>query len=210
MKKTTRPVFPVPASPISTPRLLLRPISQDDLDDFHTLRTQIEVMKWTSTGIIDASKEATQTWMNGFLPPNDATTFCFAVEEIEAPGKVIGIIGCPRLEPPELSFSFRKETWGKGYAGEALGRWLQAWWELPRRELIIQNDNSVVPLDNSTSERADEAIVVPEILHAHTYAKNAPSARLLSKFGFRIAGEKTVVRDGQDKKVLMLELERPR
>lgn len=203
MKKTTRPILPVPAPPLTTARLLLRPIRQSDLADFHTLRTQTEVMKWSRAGKEDADQQVTQAWMNRFLPPNNASTFCFAVEELATPGKVIGVLGCHTPEPPEVGFTFRRECWGKGYASEAFQRWLQAWWELPRREVVIEGDNS-----NAEGPEAD--LVVPEILKADTDAKNVASARLLAKFGFRPVLEEMMEINGIPVKVVRSNLERPK
>jgi len=103
--RTTRPILPVPAVPITTPRLLLRPFRQSDLADYHLLRTQADVMVWTSSGKVDIDQDATQTWMNRFLPPNDATTFCLSIEELKEPGRVIGTFGCHHMEPlPEVGY----------------------------------------------------------------------------------------------------------
>ncbi|KIX02431.1 uncharacterized protein Z518_08372 [Rhinocladiella mackenziei CBS 650.93] len=202
MKKTTRPIFPVPASPLTTSRLLLRPIKQSDLADFHVLRTRIEVMKWTSTGTIDADPEATQVWMHRFLPPNDATTFNFAVEELSAPGKAIGVVGCHISEPPECGYMLREEMWGKGYATEALQRWLQAWWELPRKEVVLKDDSS--------SDKVDSDIEVPEVLKADIDAQNVASARILTKCGFRQVSEELIEENGSSTKLVVFELDRPR
>ncbi|EXJ80726.1 hypothetical protein A1O3_07010 [Capronia epimyces CBS 606.96] len=209
MKKTTRPILLAPAAPLTTTRLFLRPIRQSDLADLHALRTQIEVMKWTSTGEIDADREVTQVWMNRFLPPNDAITFNYAVEELTSPGKVIGVLGCHILDPPELGYMFRKESWGKGYAFEALQRWLQAWWALPRREVVIESEDSTST--STFASDADSVVSEPEVLRARTDAENAASARLLGKCGFRLIGEgMTDVRGrGILQKTITLELEQP-
>ncbi|EXJ90289.1 hypothetical protein A1O1_03388 [Capronia coronata CBS 617.96] len=205
MKKTTRPVLPVPAPPLRTSRLLLRPFQPSDLADFHVLRTQIEVMMWTSTGKEDANQEVTQAWMNRFLPPNEATTFNFAVEELAVPGVVIGALGCHTSEPPEVGFFFRKEYWGKGYATETFQRWLQAWWELPRKEVLIDSEG-----EDLTAQGLDGDIdMVSEVLRADRDARNVASARLLEKFGFRPVGEKTEEINGAVVKVIKAQLQRP-
>jgi RimJ/RimL family protein N-acetyltransferase len=102
--KTTRPILPAPAAPIRTPRLLLRPFHPSDLADFHVLRSQTNVMVWTTSGKVDVDQDATQTWMNRFLPPNDATTFCLSIEELNEPGRVIGSVGCHVSEPAEVGY----------------------------------------------------------------------------------------------------------
>jgi len=196
--KTTRPVFPVPPPPVVTPRLLLRPIQQTDLAAFVVLRKQVEVMKWTSQGKPDASQDATQVWMNRFLPPNDATTFNFAVEERSLPGKAIGVMGCHIVEPPEVGYMFVKEAWGKGYATEAFQGWLQAYWQLPRKEVVINEDDD----DNTDTWR-------PEVLTADTVENNLGSARILAKYGFQKVSEEMIVEHGETVRLIHLELARP-
>jgi RimJ/RimL family protein N-acetyltransferase len=202
MKKTTRPIFPVPALPMTTARLLMRPIQQSDLEDFHILRTQIEVMKWTSTGKVDVDREATQIWMNRSLPPNDATTFNFAIEELSRPGTVIGVLGCHISEPPECGYMFRTEYWGMGYATEAFKRWLQAWWELPTKDMAIEDANSA-------SDTNDYVVYVPEVLKAVIDEKNVASARILANAGFRPVSRETIEHNGATVNEITLELQRP-
>ena len=202
MKKTTRPIIPVPASPMTTSRLLLRPLQQSDLAEYHILRTQIEVMKWTTTGKVDADLEATQVWLNRFLAPNDATTFNFAVEELGAPGKAVGVVGCHILEPPECGYMLKKEVWGKGYATEALKRFLQAWWELPRNEVELDEKEPKVEDKNAVK-------VVPEVLNADIVDTNYASARILEKCGFKRVSEELIEEKGEMITLVRLELERP-
>ncbi len=186
---------------MTTARLLMRPYQQSDLDDFHLLRTQLEVMRWTSTGKIDVNREATQIWLNKTLPPNDSTTFNFAIEELSSPGRVIGALGCHLHEPPECGYMFRTEYWGKRYATEAFKRWLQAWWELPRKEIVIKESES--ELDDS------DVALVPEVLKAVIAEENVASARLLASSGFRPVSAEVIEERGEIVKLITLELQRP-
>ncbi|KIW20281.1 hypothetical protein PV08_00856 [Exophiala spinifera] len=194
--KTTRPIFPAPAPPIKTPRLLLRPVRQSDLSDFHILRTQTEVMMWTSSGKPDVDEQATQIWLNRFLPPNDATTFNFAVEELSVPGKVIGVMGCHIAEPPEVGYMFVKEAWGMGYATEAVQAWLQAYWRLPRKEVVIGDD-------------VNDDTFIPETLKADVDRGNMASVRILARCGFLETSEELIEEHGQKVNVVHLALRRP-
>ncbi|EXJ58386.1 hypothetical protein A1O7_05811 [Cladophialophora yegresii CBS 114405] len=188
---------------MTTARLLMRPIRQSDLEDFHILRTQIEVMKWTSTGTIDIDKEATQIWMNRSLPPNDATTFNFAIEELSNPGTVIGVLGCHIAEPPECGSMFRTEYWGRGYATEAFQRWLQAWWELPTKGVAIEDANS-------GSGTEEDVVSVPEVLKAVIDDRNIASSRMLANAGFRPISKETIEHNGATINEITLELQRPK
>lgn len=58
--KTTRPVFPVHLAPVMTHRLLMRPYLPSDAEDMFILRSQPEVMKWTSTKAPDADMAKTR------------------------------------------------------------------------------------------------------------------------------------------------------
>lgn len=58
----------------------------------------------TKSGKADVDQEATQTWMDRFLPPNDATTYSLSVEQLKEPGKVIGSVGCHCNEPAEVGY----------------------------------------------------------------------------------------------------------
>ncbi|KIV84452.1 hypothetical protein PV11_00228 [Exophiala sideris] len=190
--KTTRPIFPSPADAITTSRLLLRPIQASDLPAIHVLRTRIEVMKWTSQGRNDVDEDATQVWMNRFLPPNDATTFNFAVEELSSPGKAIGVLGCHIPEPPEVGYMFVEEVWGRGYATEALQAWLQAYWHLPRNEVALEEDWP-------QAQEVDESL---EVVRADTDADNIASGRILAKCGFIKVGETMIERSGATVKMI--------
>ena len=151
----------------------------DDLDDFHTLRNQIEVMKWTSTGKLDVDTDFTLKWMERQMPPNDTKNFGFAIEELSNPGRVIGTIGVPFPDPPECGYMFRKEFWGKGYATETLQAWLQRYWALPRKEVEVEEE---VP---GYKRSADENGVMREVLRAMTVLDNEGSKRVLEKCGFK-------------------------
>ena len=80
-----------------------------DIAEFHVLRTQPEVMINSTTGKVDADHEATRTWINRFIHPNDSKTFSFAIEELANPGVIIGTVGAHIAEPPSLGYMFRKE-----------------------------------------------------------------------------------------------------
>src|SRR4051812_1523858 len=98
---------------------------------------------------------------------------------------------------------FRTEAWGNGFASEAMDYWLQAWWNLPRREVDIELNNT---------DEADSTKIVPEVLKADIVVTNHASRRILEKFGF-IPMHEEMVDDhsipGQKIKVITLELQRP-
>lgn len=184
--KTTRPILPTPATSFTTPRLLLRPMETTDLNHFHALRTQIEVMKWTSTGRIDVDIETTTKWMERFLPPNDSKTFSFAIEELANPGTVVGTVAMHVAEPPECGYMVRKEVWGNGFATEALTAWLQEYWKLPRRSVEIEEE-----LPECKRAKTLDGFL-PEVLRALIETNHAASRRVLEKCGFKQYGREEV------------------
>ena len=170
--KTTRPIFPVPAPPFTTERLLFRPYRSSDVGDLFILRSQPDVMKWTSSKVPDTDVGKTLEWMAPALPPLNGDSFRFAIEERSNPGKVVGVIGSRFSEPPECGYMFRTDMWGNGYATEALRAWLEVYWALPRKDVILEGKDG--------AQHWTEA----ESLLAETELGNVGSRRVLVKCGF--------------------------
>lgn len=181
--KTTRPILPQPSKAFKTDRLLLRPITVEDVAEFHVLRTQPEVMIHTSSGLPDKDIDATLKWTQRFYFPNDATAFCFAIEELSDPGKIIGTVGAHEADPPTTGYMFRKEHWGKGYATEALKAFLPQYWALDRREVDVTES-----MPEFTSSENGSKDIVRERLVAIVESRHAPSIKILSKCGFVPSG----------------------
>ena len=201
---TTRPVFSGTRKPFTTSRLLIRPITVEDVEEFHILRTQPEVMINTTSGKVDDDRDSTRAWVDRFVSPNDATTFSFAIEELAKPGNILGTIGSHLAEPPTLGYMFRKEFWGRGYATEALKAFLIEYWKLPRRLVDLE---SVMP-ENSISSSGDGA---RELLIAEIEKSNIGSQKVLERCGFQPSGKKEDVEDWRGKAVIVqYYLERPK
>jgi RimJ/RimL family protein N-acetyltransferase len=160
-----------------------------DAEEFHKLRTQPEVMIWTSLGKVDSDLEATRTWIKRFLSPNDETTWVFAIEELANPGGIIGTVGSHLAEPPTIGYMLRNENWGKGYATEALKGCLQEYWKLPRKEIDLQSNMFENNLLNDAGEPAKE------VLLAEIELQNVPSVKVIEKCGFIATGTHEDVED---------------
>ncbi|KAK8122478.1 acyl-CoA N-acyltransferase [Apiospora sp. TS-2023a] len=196
--KTTLPRQPLPPSadrqPIQTERLLIRPLTQDDLHALHELRTQPEVMIFTMKGCIDDNVAEAQTQLDRFLPPKgDRETFNAAIC-LAATGEFLGIGGAhkgapPELGWPEIGYMLKREHWGRGYTTEFLRAFLERWWALPRVEVEIEVDARSVAAATADCSGVEDVVVVPEMLKAIIDANNPGSRRVLQKAGFEICKE---------------------
>ncbi|KAK3398087.1 GNAT domain-containing protein [Sordaria brevicollis] len=192
--RTTLPRFPFP--PISerpwanTERLLLRPLSASDLQALHELRTQPEVMIWTSAGRPDIDINETKAKLDTFLTDEgNGKTFNFAICFKEEPDKLVGIGGCHNSASsfgwPELGYMFRKEAWGQGIATEFVKAWLGLWKALPRQVVTVKCDERTLRgAEDGIYEKWENDEVVEERLIAMTTEDNARSKNILKKCGF--------------------------
>ena len=175
------PLEPIATRPsVRTERLLLRPIRESDAEAIHEMRTQEEVMVWTSRGTVDVDMEDTKKSMENKLPPNDITNFDFAICLHET-GQLLGVGGCFKrlgeLGWPSIGYMLRKEAWGKGYGSEFLGGFLKAWWALPREEVEYRVERNTVDGEGGVEE---ERIV------AVTVVGNKASQNVMKKTGLRL------------------------
>ncbi|KAI1502499.1 acetyltransferase domain-containing protein [Biscogniauxia marginata] len=188
--RTTLPTQPLPPNsaraPIRTPRLILRAFVPSDLEGVHTLRSQPEVMVFTSVGRVDRDRAETREFMDRFLPPNDSHTYDFVICLAET-GEIIGTGGMHKVNFefgwPEVGYMFKRECWGRGFATEFLRAWLEAWWALPRSVVDVNVDTASIGRDGS----GDSGVVeeVPELVSAMVEENNPNSAKVLKKLGFR-------------------------
>lgn len=175
------PTIPLPPSherpTLTTEHLLIRPLAPNDLEAMHVLQTQEEVMRCTTSGRIDKDLEETKTKLDKWLPPNDLSTFNYALC-LKETGEFIGLGGCHsysgRRGWPEVGYMIRKEFWGKGLATEFLRCWLCSWMQLPRSEQEVRVQREMVKGEG----------LVQESIIAITTAENVPSQNVLSKCGF--------------------------
>lgn len=92
----------------------------------------------------------------------------------ESQEQVIGYISINAVEPfPDIGYSLAPAAWGKGFATEALGLLLKAWWSLPRRS----------PEESGAQEGDIEKV------WALSHKTNKGSYRVLEKCGFELEGD---------------------
>lgn len=193
--RTTLPRRPFPPNaarkPILTPRLVLRPLTPEDVGPVHALRTQPEVMRWSALGRPDRDADETREKIEIFFPPRDTGSFNFAIclrgvegGDADAAGELVGLGGCHHVEGPlgwpVVGYMFRKEHWGKGLATEFLRAFLKAWDALEREEVELEVDEQTV----AGEERGEGGLVQERIL-AITAVTNTGSHGVLRKSGFK-------------------------
>lgn len=98
---------------IRTPRLLLRRPSMADLEAFHEMLTDPEVMRYWSTEP-HADLETSREWMQRMIDGQESGGDDFVVT---LDGVAVGKIGM--WNPPEIGFIFSRKVWGLGIAVEA-------------------------------------------------------------------------------------------
>lgn len=209
------PVLPLPSQtpPISTGRLVLLPFKAEDFTVLRKLRTNPEVMKWTHQGRIDLTEDETRAWMNNYIYDNDEqkrNNYNFVVwrREFAQSGEplkggfsgseteglsfigVLGVISFSNPHGTEVGYLFLPESWGKGYATEALNGFINAWLKLPLQE--------------STGNSRDQGS-----LFAVTNKANTGSPKVLSKCGWSTIGEDTETIQGSQVEILKWILKRP-
>lgn len=97
-----------------TARLRLRRARADDLAAMHAVLSHPEATRYWSTPP-HPDLETTRAWLGGMIaaPPELSEDFV-----VELYGRVIGKAGFYRL--PEIGYILHPQTWGRGYAREAL------------------------------------------------------------------------------------------
>ncbi|KAK4194639.1 GNAT domain-containing protein [Triangularia verruculosa] len=191
--KTTLPKRPFPPNSarkaVYTERLIIRPLSKNDLAALHELRTQPEVMVWTYLGVVD--KDVGETWrkLEQFVEGNEGENYNCAICERET-GEMVGIGGFHNsmwsFGWPEIGYMFRRECWGRGYAKEFMRGWNEIWGGLEREGVEVEVDGrTVVRVEDGDGDGDDGGVVrVKEVVIAVTVEENKASQRVLERSGF--------------------------
>lgn len=89
----------------------------------------------------------------------------------ESQEQLVGYVSVNSLDPcPELGYSLLPESWGKGYATEALQMLLKKWWDLPRRPMSDLHEGE-------------------EKIYAICEKVNIGSSKVLRKCGFEVVSD---------------------
>ncbi|GJC87563.1 hypothetical protein ColLi_10401 [Colletotrichum liriopes] len=128
-------------------------------------------------------KEGLMSFVVDRRPPDD---------EDEGPyPDTLGFVGI--TSPPQVTFLFDRAAWGNGYATEALGVFLDHYWEafprgLPLRKTVPQSytesEESEFSWDSEDNEEGGRA---GNVLEAHVHEGNLAAERVLRKCRFAVA-----------------------
>jgi ribosomal-protein-alanine N-acetyltransferase len=149
---------------LATASLDLRPFSDSDAAAMHGIYSDPDVMRYVATGPA-ASLAATERLLHDYAVHQRANGYSFWGVVERSSGDLIGDAGLYRtpMGEVELGYTLGKAWWGRGYATEAAGAWLEA---------------AFGPL------RIAEVIALAE-------PANVASLRVLEKVGMRRVGERS-------------------
>ncbi|OJJ05899.1 hypothetical protein ASPVEDRAFT_32242 [Aspergillus versicolor CBS 583.65] len=189
-EQVNRVVIPHTAKTIFTKRLILRPLSVLDAEALFQHRSRQDVAEWLWPQIAHRDVQETRDSIaqKTFQTPDANGTiglqFSFAIVIANDPNQpVIGALGINALHPaPSIGYCTHPDTWGKGYASEAVAGLVEAWWSLPRKESL-------------QSER----------LFSGCKKSNLRSCKVLFNNGFKVFREVAI---GEDT-ALLFDLEKP-
>ncbi|KAJ5135650.1 uncharacterized protein N7515_004928 [Penicillium bovifimosum] len=194
-KQTVYVIVPSPGPSIESDRLHLRPVVDDDASALFAIRARPEVAEMNDPKTPFQSIEETREWMATKVftsGPADVIgrSFYYAILDKSIPRaeQLVGYISINQVDPfPEIGFALHPDSWGKGYATEAMRLMLKMWWGLERRHL-----------DESDCSEVEKAFAL-------CHQRNAGSCRVLEKCGFKNVGEFVY----KDDELFVYALERP-
>jgi ribosomal-protein-alanine N-acetyltransferase len=144
-----------------TKRLIIRPYTEDDLDDCVAMFTDPEVVRYIPESPLTAEAAANrlQTVIDRYDGPEPGiVTYCSLAVALKDGGRVIGWVGLgPLTFPPhdiELYYGFNSSCWGMGYATEAA----QAHLEYAINHLRLSRVVAITKPANVASQRVLEKI----------------------------------------------------
>lgn len=133
---------------LQTERLIFRELTENDLDDAYALRSDPDVMRFSTTGA--QSKSQVQTFLEKAIAYQQKHGFGLYALYEKTSADFVGIVGLfhPAFDDtqPDIEIGYRlhKKFWGKGYATEAtkaLIQWTFQHLALPKIVAFIDVDN---------------------------------------------------------------------
>ena len=174
---------------LETARLLLRPMTTRDLDDFVALHEDPEVTRFITVFDRAASEERLRKNDEEWAERGHGIFAVLRRDEGDADaGEFIGrasVKHWPQFEETEVGWALRREAWGHGYATEAaraLVDWAFSEFDLPYLTAMVApgNERSVRVVERlcMTQIREDELLGDPVVV----YAMERPAPRASGDF----------------------------
>jgi len=143
---------------IETDRLILRPFTLEDLDDFALICADPEVMRFIGNGK-PINKEAVKELLAWILSQYEEFGYGVYAVTLKENNQLLGFCGLIRQiiddEPHiELGYRFDRAFWGKGIATEAA----QSIKDYAFTQLNIANLVSIIHVDNMGSKRVAQKV----------------------------------------------------
>ena len=109
------------ATIFETERLIIRPYTMDDLDNFFRMNGDEEVMRYIRPAqTLEQSKEFLQKIINDYAErPGKGRWGMFSKEDHQFVGS-FAVIPVENSDQFQLGYALLKENWGKGWASEAV------------------------------------------------------------------------------------------
>ncbi|WEW57614.1 hypothetical protein PRK78_003081 [Emydomyces testavorans] len=177
---------------IRTTRLCLRPLTRDDAQAIFDAKSRETPQTWLMMKSKPwTSIDETYAWIDRkvFEKPASAAgrSFQYVVVLGHDPrGAIVGSIGMNQVHPvPNIGYATDEGYRGMGYASEALGGFMDAWWGLARRED-----------EEGEKEERSEDWDGTERVFATVNKNNVASLKILARNGFRVYFERTMA-DGE-------------
>ncbi|KAH8827828.1 acyl-CoA N-acyltransferase [Flagelloscypha sp. PMI_526] len=143
-------------NPFQTERLNLEPLQERHLDEYHSLISDVRVIKWSMKGdsqFLDQSLVRLKGAMTSSENPG-IVHFSVYVREVDNTSRSthIGFVGCHIVDfttkTAMLGYMFSPPHWGKGYATEAVRGFLPVFW---KTRPMIDKMEAVVDVTNLDS-----------------------------------------------------------
>lgn len=138
---------------LKTQRLLLRQVTENDVDAILSLRSNDEVMKYIPRPYLKTKEEALELIAMFDDKIENGIGINWGIYFIEEPEKLLGIIGYYRMKPEhyraEVGYMIFPEFNGKGIVSEALQRVV----EYGFREMKLHSIEAILDPENKGSEK---------------------------------------------------------
>lgn len=141
---------------LETPRLVLRPLDDSDLDDLCLMLGDAEALALWGNPL---DRDGARSWIERNLARYEADGFGRCAVVLRETGEFVGDCGLIRTDVEgsaevELGWIVRRADWGKGIATEAA----QAWRDLAFMRLGLDRIVSMVSAENVASRRVAEKL----------------------------------------------------